>query len=181
MFDDEPVRSGWAEIRELGERLETKIWLVPPNERVRIFGTAHEIMGENGLLWNARITALEAGFTTDGTKGFPLPVAQYLAPKYGYAKDRVDHARRRMKDVIALLSSMLGDRPYYLGDSLTALDIYSAAAMSLFDPMPDDRCPMMPMIRHSFESMRGEVDIPAALFAHHDRVYERHLELPITL
>jgi glutathione S-transferase len=181
MHDDDPGRTGWAEILELAELIAPEPPLVPRGDRVRLFGIAHEIMGESGLLWSSRLLTLDASFSTDGNKGFPSPIAQYLAPRYGFAKERVDRARRRATEVLSLLGETLGGRSYYFGDTLSALDIYSATAMNLFSLPPNDRCPMMDMIRASFESMRGELDIPPALITHRDRIYERHLELPIAL
>ncbi len=182
MYDDEPARAGWAEILELAERVAPEPPLVPEDARVELFGLAHEIMGENGLLWCGRVVTIDTSFATDGTKGFPLPVAQYLAPRYGWAKDeRVAKARRRAERVLAMLRDRLGGSEYFLGDALTALDIYAATATSLFDPLDDARCPMMDMIRQTFESMKGELEVPRALIAHRDRIYERHLELPVQL
>jgi glutathione S-transferase len=182
IFDDEPARTGWADILELAERIAPEPSLVPDAHRVELFGLAHEILGENGLLWSARIFTLDTSFATDGAKGFPLPVAQYLAPRYGYAKDaRVGKARLRAESLLAMLGDRLGGREYFLGDALTALDLYAATSLSLFDPLDDARCPMIDMIRQTFDTMKGELVVPPALVAHRDRIYERHLELPVTL
>ncbi len=190
IHDDEPPRSGWAEILELAERVETRTPLVPAevDTRIRMFGLAHEIMGEGGLLWTARIATIEASLSSDGARGFPLPVAQFLAPRYGYVAGRSEATRRRVVDGLGALEATLArgrdaGGPYYFGAALTVLDLYSAAAMNLFAPMPDDRCPMSPIFRAGFESAAASLDLelPASLLAHRDLIYEQHLELPIQL
>jgi len=60
-----------------------------PTDRVRRFGLAHEIMGEGGMLWSARLCTIDAGLETDGARGFPPMMGQYLAARYGYVKERV--------------------------------------------------------------------------------------------
>ena len=94
MWNDEPARSGWAEILELAERIAPSPSLVPKDieERVKMLGLAHEMMGEGGILWNARIHAVHLGLTTNGERGFPPPVAAYLGKRYGYAKERASDA-----------------------------------------------------------------------------------------
>ena len=55
--------------------------------------------------------------------------------------------------------------------------------MALFKPLPEENCAMHPGVRSALEWM----DAPTAaaldpiLLEHRDRVYARHLELPLTL
>jgi hypothetical protein len=152
MFDGEPPRTGWAEILELVERIAPRgvKSLVPSSakERVRFYGLAHEVLGEGGLLWSARLLAVHAGLESDGARGFPPMIATYLGKKYGYAKERVEPAKARI----------------------------SECALNLFVVPPEDRCAMWPPIRHTFESMRGTVpEPPPSILALRDRMYERHL------
>jgi len=181
MYDDEPARTGWSDILELAERLAPEPSLVPasPADRVRMFGLAHEIMGEGGLLWSGRLLTIAAGLESDGARGFPPMVGQYLAARYGFMPERLPLARARVVQAIALLVDALGDRPYFFGDRVTALDVYAAAAMNIMDPLPEAQCSIMPPIRHAFESMKGELAVPPVLLAHRDRTVERHLELPM--
>jgi glutathione S-transferase len=185
MYADEPPRTGWAEILALAERVAPDPPLLPEGaqERATMLGWAHELLGENGLLWNSRLVGIDAGLASEGTRGFPLPVARYFAKKYGYAKDRVARARGRAQDQVTALGRFLerGGGPYFCGDRLTTLDLYSAAAMGVMAPMPDELCPMMPMLRGVFESMRADIETPDVLVRHRDRVYREHLELPVQL
>jgi glutathione S-transferase len=184
MYDDEPARTGWAEILELAERIAPSPSLVPTAsaDRVHLFGLAHEVMGEGGLAWSGRLLTIHAGLTSDGARGFPPPIAGYLAKRYGYAEQHTEPARARIGGTWALLDEALGGRPYFFGDDVSALDIYSAAAVNIFSPLPQEQCPIWPPIRAAFESMVGELGaVPERLVAHRDRMCERHLELPIQL
>mgnify|MGYP003781992453 CR=1 FL=1 len=62
LYDDQPPRSGWAEILAFAEHLRPEVSLVPAGARDRasMFGLAHELMGEGGLLWSARLMSIEA-------------------------------------------------------------------------------------------------------------------------
>ena len=189
-YDDEPPRSGWADILWLGEQLEGSASLVPrdADERLLLYGLAHEIMGAGGLLWNGRLMLIHAGLTSDGRQGFPPKLATYLGPKYGYAPDRIAPARERLVSALGRLSERLSQNrrrgsPYLLGSELTALDIYSATAFGLLAPMAHDLCPMLPVMRQSFETMAAVAGqaLPPELIAHRDFVYERHLRLPIAI
>ncbi len=153
-----------------------------------VLGLSHEILGESGLVWCGRLLLIHAGLTTEGRTGFALPVAQYLAPKYGYAPERTTLARQRVLAILTHLSRLAraareaGHR-YLAFDRLTALDIYIAAALNTFAPLPHDLCPMRPALRAAFESV--EPDLRAAvtpeLLEHRDFIYREHLGLPMEL
>jgi glutathione S-transferase len=188
LYDDEPPRGGWAEILLLAERLEPRPRLLPEaaEQRAVLLGLAHEICGEMGLGWCRRLEGIAAGL--EGRGGFPGPVAQYLADKYGYRPGIAAEARRRVHELLALLASRLGAErqrgsDYYLGDGLTALDIYSATFMALFDPLPPEQCPMPDALRAAFGQLDDETRaaLDPALLDHRDRIYARHLALPLSL
>ena len=190
LYDDERGRAGWAEILLLAERVAPEQPLVPLDaaERALLFGIAHEICGEMGLGWCRRLDGVHASLASDGATGFPKPVAEYLAGRYGYRAEEADLVHRRVLDVLGLLSRRLHAQrergsPYYLGESLTALDLYSAAFMVMGSPLPPEQCPMPEVMRAAFEAK--EPDVLAALdpilIEHRDRIYAEHLELPLTL
>ena len=183
VHDDEPPRTGWAEILALGERLGGSRALVPAgdDERVRMHGLAHDVLGEGGLAWSGRLLMVHASFASDGRDGWPTKIAQYLAPKYGYAADRVDAARARAIRVMKLLERTLAERDYYFGSEPSALDVYSATTLNVLSPLPHEKCPMPEPVRHAFETLDADVRdaVPASLVRHRDRMYERHLPLPM--
>ncbi len=188
VLDDEAPRGGWSQILLLAERLAPERPLIPTDaaQRAELFGLSHEICGEMGLGWCRRLVGVADSLA--GGAGFPKPVAEYLAPKYGYREGIGDEARRRVLDLLGLLAGRLRAQrehgsDFYLGDALTALDVYSAAFMALFRPLPEEHCPMPEPLRQAFETL--DADTAAALdpilLEHRDRVYAEHLELPLTL
>lgn len=184
MRDDEPARAGWAEILALAERLAPAPSLIPAGEEARIemFGLGHELLGEGGLAWSMRLILIHEGLQSDGARGFSPRAARYLAAKYGYAPERIAGARARIAAVLKALGDRLSDgREYLLGGALSAADLHAAAVMGVFSPLPEAVCPMRPEIRHAFETGGRDVRalIPAALLAHRERMYARHLVLPV--
>lgn len=189
MFDDDAPRAGWVQILLLAERLQPSPSLLPaePLERARAFGLAHEICGEQGLIWERRLQGVHAGLQ-GAPGGFPEPVAQYLAGKYGYVPSEAHRHPGRVIELLEMLSGVLhaqrrqGSR-FYLGQGLTALDIYSATAMAMFKPLPPELCPMIEMIRPTLEAMDEATAkaLDPILLEHRDAVYREFLELPLSL
>ncbi|HVU50316.1 MAG TPA: hypothetical protein VHL80_06500 [Polyangia bacterium] len=188
LLDDEPPRTGWAEILALAERLGGRLPLVPADDdaRVRMFGLAHEILGEGGLGWSVRLLLTHLGLETDGRRGWPRAVADYLAPRYGYAPERVDGARARALGVLALLDRTLAEshargHEYLLGAAPTALDIHCAVALGVIAPLTEAECPTPAPVRRAFETLDDEVraGVTAGLLSHRALMYARHLVLPV--
>jgi glutathione S-transferase len=191
LYDDEPPRTGWAEILALAQRLGGARSLVPaePEARVRLHGLAHELAGEGGLGWCTRLMMIHAGLTTGGTRGFPVPIAQYLATRYGYTPARGDAAKDRIAEVTALFARQLAastaaGHGYLLGADLSALDLYLATFLTTTLGVSDVECPeLRPELRPAFASLRDDLAdaIPPTLVAHRARIFERHLGWPIVI
>jgi glutathione S-transferase len=186
----QPRRTNWAEILTFAERAGG-VSLLPEDaaDRVRLFGVGHEIAGEDGLGYSSRLVMIHGGLATNGAESFPLPVAQFLAPKYGYSKARVSAARQRVADVLGLLHRMLEKshaegRTYLLDDRLSALDIYLATFLTPIADVTAEECPdMMPPLRPAFAYLKKEVGagLTDILASHRRMILERHLTLPIAL
>jgi glutathione S-transferase len=181
MYDDEPPRSHWSDILELAERLGAYP-LVPAGAEAEVARFGEEILGEGGLVWSGRMCLLDVSFTSQGARGFSVPVAQYLAAKYGYAAEKVPAARARVVAVLERLGARLANRTYLLGD-FTAADIFAATALATFFPLPDEQCPLLPAVRKIFEPAAEQLHgrLPPELERHRALVYERHLGLPVVL
>src|SRR6516225_5741592 len=188
IYDNEKPRSGWAEILLLAERLAPTPSLLPadPAERALVFGISHEICGEAGLGWSRRLQLIHAGLQNVG--GFPEQVAKYLGRKYGYRPETGVAATPRVAALLGMLGTRLkaqyenGSR-YYVGNSLTAADVYSATFMALFAPLPHEQCEMAAGIRAAFETRDAETEAALApiLLRHRDMMYAEYLELPLSL
>jgi hypothetical protein len=186
MYDDEPPRSGWAEIVTLADRLRPDVPLVPGSldHRLEMWGIAHEILGEDGLVWNLRLVAIHEGIVTDGARGFPVKAARYLGARYGYVPERAGIARERARSTLLMLARRLDDgRRYLLGGALSAVDICVATVFGVLAPLPEADCAMLPAFRRAYETWPPEITaaVSPALLAHRDFMYRRHLALPILL
>ncbi|RYE94154.1 MAG: hypothetical protein EOO75_02700 [Myxococcales bacterium] len=183
---EDPPRTGWAEIVTLAARLGEPGALVPTGreERVRMMGTLHEVAGEDGLGWSARLLMIDASLTSDGARGFPLPVARYLAPKYGHTPGCADGARERAAATLAALGDRLGGGEYFGPSGPDALDVYVATFVTPLCELPPEVCPRLhPALRAAFGAAREALAdrLPATLVAHRQRMLERHLGLPIAI
>jgi glutathione S-transferase len=190
LYDDDPPRSGWAEILALAERLRPDVPLVPsdPRQRALMHGFSHELLGEGGLIWCLRICTIDVAFASDGKVGYPIPVARYLAARYGYAPGRAEPARARMREALHALDDQLqrsraAGHTYFMGERLSALDVYCAASLDTLAPLPPEQCPMHPVPRAAFEWLHEQLrdDLPPALLEHRDMMHARHMPLPMEL
>ena len=186
VYEDERPRAGWAEILVLAERLAPEPRLIPADldDRVRFFGLANEICGEDGLGWNRRLLMIAGAYEKGESEGFSTAVADYLARRYQYSEPAVRRAPGRIQEIVRTLLVQLRaqqarGRRFLIGDSLSALDLYWAAFAALIEPLPADLCPMPDLLRtvYTFDAgLRTEI---ADLLAHRDRIYREHLELPV--
>lgn len=188
VLDKEAPRSGWAEILLLAERLAPEPALLPADatERALAFGLAHELLGEEGLAWSRRLQLVDAGLK-DG-RGFAEPVAKYLAKKYGFRPEASGTFGPRVAGLLRMMARHLkaqhvSGSHYYLGSSLSAVDVYSATCMALFNPLPPEQCAMDGNTRQIFERLdeATAAALDPVLLEHRDMIYARHLELPLSL
>ena len=181
VYDDERPRTGWAELLALAERLTPEPRLMPADleDRVRFFGLANEICGEDGLGWNRRLLMIARLYERGAG-----PVADYLAQRYQYDEPAARRAPDRIREIVYALRAQLRaqharGRRFLIGDSLSALDLYWSAFAALLDPLPADLCPMPDYLRAMYTydgDLRDEI---GELLAHRDRIYRDHLELPV--
>jgi glutathione S-transferase len=188
VYEREVPRSGWAEILMLAERLapEPALLSLEQNARAKALSLADKICSPGGLGWTRRLQNVHAALSGQG--GFPERVAGYLAKKYGYDPAQAATYGPRVRQLLTELTAVLREsreagKAYYLGDTLSAADVYSAAFMGFFKPLPEAQCRMDPGIRAAFELL--DADTAAALdpllIEHRDMMYARHLELPLSL
>jgi glutathione S-transferase len=188
ILDDEAPRSGWKEILTLAERLAPAPPLLPAEESAReqVLMLSEKFCGREGLGWHRRLQLIHAGLAKLG--GFSERVAGYLGGKYGYDPARAPESAPRVMELLLEFAALLKSRHasgerYYLGNSLTAVDIYSATFMALFRPLPEESCAMHAGTRAAFEwhDPATAAALDPILIAHRDMMYARHLELPLSL
>jgi glutathione S-transferase len=194
IWQEEPARVSWESLIYLAERLAREPALVPSDagERARMFGLIRELAGENGLGWSRRLMLLH---TTISLPESVLPAnhptrlqVNRLGAKYGYGPEAVNEAPARVAAILRVMSDQLAEqqrrgRSFLVGDRLSALDIHWAAFAALISPLPEPLCAMPRGLRSVYEVTDPALRSACSpeLFAHRDRVYREHLELPIQL
>jgi glutathione S-transferase len=181
LLDDEAPRSGWSEILALAERIAPEPTLTPadPEQRVRMFGLAHEICGEGGFGWQRRLMLIASLGTSND-------ITRTLARRYGYTDSASAAAPGRSAEILLLLSKQLRAQralgsPYFVGERLSAVDLYWAAFALMVEPLGDDHCRLHPRLRESY-ALRDPAVRAAAdeiLLEHRDFIYRTHLALPL--
>ena len=186
VWNDEKPRDGWADIALLAERIAPEPRLIPVSveERALVFGLGRELCGELGLGWCRRLMLVHALMQAAPD----LPIARYLAGRYGYDPAIAQQAPGRVVDIVGAFASQLASQRrrgsrYLVGDALSALDVWWAAFAAMLEPLPPELCPMRPDTRAAYEvrDPRVKAAIDPELIVHRDFVYREHLELPVRL
>ena len=172
----------------LAERLAPAPSLLPADaaERALVLGLARDICGEGGLGWSRRLQMIHAGLQNAG--GFPERAAKYLGKKYGYSPEAGAACGSRVSEFLGTLAARLkaqraAGRRYYVGDALTALDVYGATFMGMLAPLPQEQCKMDASMRAALETRDAQTNaaLDPVLLEHRDMMYAKHLELPLSL
>ncbi len=185
LHDDEPPRTNWAAIVGLVARLAPGA-LVPtdPAQRAAMMGWIDLVAGEGGLGWTSRLAMIHASFASGGERGFALPVAKYLAKRYGFSRElAADDLVARVRVQLDVLRAQLRG-PYFGGDRVSAADVYVATFLTPLTVIDDSVCPqMLEPLRRAFGAARELLasEVPPELWAHRTKMFETHLRLPIRL
>ncbi|MEZ4332466.1 MAG: glutathione binding-like protein [Myxococcota bacterium] len=189
VLDDEPARTGWAEILLLAERLAPTPSLIPepPHDRALMFGLGFEICGEDGLGWHRRLQIMDAMLSSPGAEQNPqFETGRTLARRYGYSREAASRSNRRVRAILELFTEQLARQAqkgseYLVGDRLSAVDVYWSTFAAMLRPLPHELCPMPAPMRASYEMLPPEVAaaVDPSLLAHRDRIYQKHLKLPV--
>jgi glutathione S-transferase len=181
LHDEEPARSNWAAIVGLAARLAPSLLPTEPAARAEVMGYLELLAGEGGIGWNARLAMIHTSLTEG--RGFPAPVAERLAKRYGYTPAIVEGLQHRVAAQLEVLASRLRGE-YFGGSEPNALDVYSATFLTPLGEIDETTCPqMLPALRAAFATARELVGdrVPAALWSHRTNMFTQHLALPIRL
>ena len=109
-----------------------------------------------------------------------------LGARYGYSRAAAAAAPDRSAAILRLLASHLHrqrdcGRRFFLGESLSALDVYWATFAALVRPFPAEICPMPDFLRAQYQATSPVITaaLDPILLEHRDFVYEEFLELPL--
>jgi glutathione S-transferase len=189
-WNDEPPRSTWIEQLFLAERLQPNPPLIPANidERMLMFGYCNELCGQHGFGWSKRLLLLHPALSNPNADQKSVGFSQYLGSKYGYNAPEAEVAPARCAEILRTLAARLEQQhakgsQFFIGNQLSALDIYWAAFAALIQPLPHELCPMPAPFRKMYTNADPTIQAAAKamLFEHRDFIYREYLELPIDL
>ena len=189
-WNDEPPRSTWIQQLFLAERLRPYPPLIPANieDRVLMFGYCNELCGEHGFGWSKRLMLIHPTLTNPNANEQSRAFSTYMGNKYGYNAAGAEAAPARIAEILRLLSNRLEQQrakgsKFFIGNQLSALDIYWAAFAALLQPLPHELCPMPQPFRKMYTNTDPVVQaaVKPILLEHRDFIYHEYLELPIDL
>jgi glutathione S-transferase len=190
IWNDEFPKSVWSQQLALTERIQPNPGLIPTGleDRLLLFGYANELCGENGLGWCRRLMVVSQFLNAPDLPEESRAFGQYFGGKYGYSPEAGEAAPGRAAQILESLGKRLESQKaagsqYFIGESLTALDIYWAAFATLIQPLPEEICPMGDANRFLYTNTDATVQaaVNPLLIEHRDFIYNEYLELPVDL
>lgn len=176
----------WIDILYLAERLAPTPALIPMDatQRALMIGLSHEICGEMGIGWNRRLQLLAPAYAS----GSPPPSVSRMGGKYGYNEGDAKAAGERTTASLRALTTQLKAQyargiPYFVGDALSALDLYWTAFANLLDPLPKEQCPMPEDRRPAFTATDPVIQaaLDPLLLEHRSRIFRKYFRDPMEL
>lgn len=187
MYEDEPPQSTWLEILLLAERIGSGPSLIPedPIDRALMMGFSTEICGQDGFAWSRRLELMGRADVRNPAVGRSYDMAR-MTRSYGVTPAAIARAPKRMIAVMQGLASRLhrqrnAGSDYLVGSQLSACDLHWAAFAGFVAPLPPELCPMPDFMRHNYTHLTQELAdaLDPILLEHRDRVYQRHIKLPM--
>lgn len=185
-WNDEPAKSSWSDIITLAERIQPEPAIMPPGgvERVLAWGLVAEMAAETGFGWTRRLMMMR-GRTEEGRPSKVNPEVMHNA--YGGNVPLRDRASERAAEILRMLAAQLHAQrlrgsAYFVGDQVSAPDLYWAAFSILLEPLPHDVNPMPRSVRASYGTLDATTEAAKdpILLAHRDMMFSRHLTLPLS-
>ena len=188
MFEDEPPQSTWHEILLLAERIGSGPSLIPedPIDRALMLGFSTEICGPDGFAWNRRLEMMGRPSTRNPSGDTSKYDMTRMTKTYGVSPETIANSPGRMISIMRGLAAQLHKQAaagsdYLIGQQLSACDLHWAAFSGFIAPLPHALCPMPDFMRDNYTHLTPELAaaLDPILLEHRDRVYQRHVKLPM--
>lgn len=184
-FDSEPPIHRWLDILLLSERLAPEPSVFPKDleERVSVVGLSHEVSGDLGIGWWSRVAMFHPAMSAPERPDALLS----MAAKWGYSDERGKKAPREIAIRLNLLNEQLERNrsrgsQFFVGDTVSALDIHWAAMSILVSPLPETDMPTLPGYYPMFQICPSLPEVKeattSALLAHRDQIFADHFAVP---
>ena len=110
----------------------------------------------------------------------------FMSRSYGVRPGAAEPAAKRVIAILGGLSRQLHNQkakgsPYFVGDRISAPDVYWACFSQLVGPLPEELCPMGPDMRQVYGFITPEIAkaVDPILMQHRDLIWEKHIGLPM--
>ena len=176
----------WIDILYLAERLAPQPSLLPADatQRALMIGLSHEICGQMGIGWNRRLQLFAPAYVS----GSPPTNINRMGSKYGYNENDAKAAGGRIAESLKALATQLKSQyargvHYFVGEAVSALDVYWTAFANLLDPLPKEQCPMPDARRQAFVAADPVITsaLDPLLLEHRSRIFREHFRNPMEL
>jgi glutathione S-transferase len=187
VFNDEPPQHSWLDILLLAERLGSGPSLLPDDEleRALVLGISTELCGSDGFGWSRRLELMGRPSTKNPPAGGNFDMTR-MTRMYGVSQEAIDRAPKRMAQIMKGLATQLhrqeaAGSDYLVGSKLTACDLHWASLSLFVSPLAPEQCAMPDFMRDNYSHLTPELAeaLDPILIRHRDRVYERHIALPL--
>lgn len=181
VYNELPPVSHWLDLVMFLDRIAPDKPLLPADAagRARAVGLSTLIAGVDGVGWNRRFHMIAPLMAMDEPPGAIIR----LADKYGWSDEALAAANDKLIDILGELDRALteSEGDYFLGSTPCACDFHWAAFSGMLKPLPEEVNPMPEWMRASWAGADEEVraGLSPQLEAHRDRMFERHITLPL--
>ncbi|KRB81457.1 hypothetical protein ASE00_15905 [Sphingomonas sp. Root710] len=188
MLDDHPPVTNWLDLVMLAERIGSGPSLLPdaPLDRALSIGLSAEICAPGGFGWSRRLVMFQGLYGPGDVSPEAPPHVLHMCRQYGYSRAAAEAATRRMVDILGMLAAQLRAQSeagsgYLVGDRLGACDLHWACFSNMIAPLPIEDAPMPPALHERYSDAGPEIAaaLDPILIEHRDRIYRRHIGLPL--
>jgi glutathione S-transferase len=188
IYDNDSPRVTVMQILALAERLAPEPSLLPADmeERIRMVGLLDELAGENGLAWNGRLIMF-AGLVD--TYGEAAMAGNPMFAEYCYSPEAAAAATGRVIEVLDALTGQLQGQQaigshFFVGDTLTALDLYWAPFSQMLEVLPRERNPMPDAVHQWWSQVPKKISeagyvVSPLLMAHRNHMFDEYFPNPL--
>lgn len=188
MLDDDPPVSNWLDLVMLAERIGSGPSLLPDEsaDRALAIGISAEICGPHGFGWQRRLVMFQGLYGPGDVSPDSPPHVLHMCRQYGYGEAAAKAATGRMVAILTMLADRLHQQraagsDYLVGDRLGACDLHWASFSNMIAPLSAEDAPIPEALRERYADAGPEVAaaLDPILVEHRDRIYRRHIGLPL--
>lgn len=184
VYNNETPITSWRDILLFAERRAPHPALLPhdPQDRELALRMAGDICGEGGFGWSRRLMLISMARNLAPVNEMSERVQQ----GYGFAAEPSAKAPARAAEILRRLGAQLRRQQarglsFFVGEHLSACDIYWACFSLMVRPLAHEMAPMPQVVRQVYGTSDPQLDeaLDDLLIAHRDTIFRKYLRLPL--